>query len=156
MWTQIPYSARIGLPIRRYLGEAARKPILPPWKNTNGKNSTENYGIPNFCRFRKSLATSMRYYWTAQQSTASYFSIIVRYTDNDSYLSPVAPSNGTIPPSNGTVPSNNGTVETRNGTIDKKPGAIFFLILAIAKPLFGMTNHPLHPFLAPKSTVLHY
>ena len=61
MWTRIPYSARIGLPVRQYVREAARKPILPLRKNTdgkNGKNSTERYGIPNFRRFRKSLATS--------------------------------------------------------------------------------------------------
>ena len=32
MWTRIPYSARIGLPVRQYVGEAARKPILPPRK----------------------------------------------------------------------------------------------------------------------------
>ena len=29
MCTRIPYSARIGLPVRQYVGEAARKPILP-------------------------------------------------------------------------------------------------------------------------------
>ena len=41
--------------------EAARKPILPHGKirtEKNGKNRTERYGIPNFHRFRKSLATS--------------------------------------------------------------------------------------------------
>ena len=37
MWTRILYSARIGLPIRQYIGEAARKPILPPRKNMDGK-----------------------------------------------------------------------------------------------------------------------
>ena len=64
MWTRIPYSARIGLPVRQYVmgaAEAARKPILPHGKirtEKNGKNSTEHYGIPNFRRFRKSLATS--------------------------------------------------------------------------------------------------
>ena len=64
MWTRIPYSARIGLPVRQYVmgaAEAARKPILPHGKirtEKNGKNSTERYGIPNFRRFRKSLATS--------------------------------------------------------------------------------------------------
>ena len=61
MWTRIPYSARIGRPVRQYVGEAARKPILPPQKNTDGKKRkkrTERYGIPNFHRFRKSLATS--------------------------------------------------------------------------------------------------
>ena len=61
MRTRIPYSARIGLPVRQYVGEAAQKPILPLRKNTdgkNGKNRTERYGIPNFRRFRKSLATS--------------------------------------------------------------------------------------------------
>ena len=61
MWTQIPYSARIGLSVRQYIGEAARKLILPPRKNTDRKKrkkSTERYGIPNFRRFRKSLATS--------------------------------------------------------------------------------------------------
>ena len=29
----------------------------------NGKNHTERYGIPNFRRFRKSLATSSRLIW---------------------------------------------------------------------------------------------
>ena len=64
MWTRIPYSARIGLPVRQYVmgaAEAARKPIVPHGKirtEKNGKNSTERYGIPNFRRFRKSLATS--------------------------------------------------------------------------------------------------
>ena len=68
MWTRIPYSARIGLPVRQYVmgaAEAARKPILPHGKirtEKNGKNSTERYGIPNFRRFRKSLATSTRTY----------------------------------------------------------------------------------------------
>ena len=37
MWTRIPYSARIGLPVRQYVREAARKPILPLRKNTDGK-----------------------------------------------------------------------------------------------------------------------
>ena len=56
-----------------------------------------------------------------------------------------------------TVPlKKNGTDEPNNGTVEKKTGAIFFLILAIAKPLFCMTNHPLHPFLAPKSIVLQH
>ena len=64
MWTRIPYSARIGLPVRQYVmgaAEAARKPILPHGKirtEKNGKNNRERYGIPNFHRFRKSLATS--------------------------------------------------------------------------------------------------
>ena len=63
MWTRIPYSARIGLPVRQYVmevAEAARKPILSHGKirmEKNGKNSTERYRIPNFRRFRKSLAT---------------------------------------------------------------------------------------------------
>ena len=39
MWTRIPYSTRIGLLVRQYVGEAARKPILPPWKKTDGKNA---------------------------------------------------------------------------------------------------------------------
>ena len=113
MWTRIPYSARIGLPVRQYVmgaAEAARKPILPHGKirtEKNGKNSTERYGIPNFRRFRKSLATStlegtldgripkkgMRCWWaethskTAQaaelQATAS---VSVFITNNRSYL----------------------------------------------------------------------
>ena len=61
MWTRIPYSARIGLSVRQYVGEAARKPILQPQKKTDGnkrKKRTECYGIPNFRRFRKSLAIS--------------------------------------------------------------------------------------------------
>ena len=43
MWTRIPYSARIGLPVRRYVREAARKPILPLRKNTEkyARNATE-------------------------------------------------------------------------------------------------------------------
>ena len=41
MWTRIPYSARIGLPVRQYVGEAARKPILPLRKNTDGRKKTE-------------------------------------------------------------------------------------------------------------------
>ena len=44
-------------------------------------------------------------------STTKYnilFSIIVKYTDNDSYLSPVAPSNG--------------TVEKKMGAVEKKTG----------------------------------
>ena len=54
-----------------------------------------------------------------------------------------------------TVPlKKNGTVEPSNGTVEEKMGAVFFLILAIAKLLFSVTNHPLHPFLAPKSPVL--
>ena len=57
MWTRIPYSARIGLPVRQYVGEATRKPILQVRKKTE-KKRTERYGIPNFHRFRKSLATS--------------------------------------------------------------------------------------------------
>ena len=65
MWTRIPYSAKISLPVRQYVGEAARKPILPPRKirtEKYGKNGTERYGIPNFRRFRKSLATSTLQY----------------------------------------------------------------------------------------------
>ena len=62
MWPWISYSARIGLPVCQYVGEAAWKPVLPPRKNTGGekkeKNRTERYGIPNFYRLRKSLATS--------------------------------------------------------------------------------------------------
>ena len=61
MWTRIPYSARIGLSARQYVGEAARKPILQPRTEANGKKRkkrTERYRIPNFHRFRKSLATS--------------------------------------------------------------------------------------------------
>ena len=62
MWTRIPYSARIGLPVHQYVGEAARKPILPLRKTRTektGKNHTERYGIPNFRRFRKNSATSI-------------------------------------------------------------------------------------------------
>ena len=56
-----------------------------------------------------------------------------------------------------TVPlEKNGPVEPSNGTIEKKTGAVFFLILAVAKPLFSVTNHPSHLFLAPKSTVLQH
>ena len=61
MWTRIPYSARIGLPVRQYVGEAARNRFCHHGKTQtekNGKNHTERYGIPNFRRFRKSLATS--------------------------------------------------------------------------------------------------
>ena len=42
MWARIPYSARIGLPVRQYIGEVAQKPILPPRKNTDGKNPEKN------------------------------------------------------------------------------------------------------------------
>ena len=43
MWTRIPYSARIGLLVRQYVGEAARKPILPLRKKTEktARNATE-------------------------------------------------------------------------------------------------------------------
>ena len=47
MWTRIPYSARIGLPVRLYVGEAARKPILQLRKKRaektekNARNATE-------------------------------------------------------------------------------------------------------------------
>ena len=75
--------------------------------------------------------------------------MIVKNNNNDSYLSPVPPSNGTGAP-------NNYTVALNNGTIAKKMGAVVGQIFAGAAPLFSMTNHPLHPFLAPKSTVLHY
>ena len=42
MWTRIPYSARIGLPVRQYVGEAARKPNLHHGQKRtekNGKNA---------------------------------------------------------------------------------------------------------------------
>ena len=42
MWTRIPYSARIGLSVRQYVGEAARKPILQPRKKNEGKNRKKN------------------------------------------------------------------------------------------------------------------
>ena len=44
MWAQIPYSARIGLPVRQYVREAARKPILPLRKSTDGKKLKKQYG----------------------------------------------------------------------------------------------------------------
>ena len=75
MWTRIPYSAKIGLPVRQYTGEAVRKPILPPqktWTEKNGKKCTEHYGIPNFHRFRKSLATSTSVPSLDSSSQATY------------------------------------------------------------------------------------
>ena len=75
--------------------------------------------------------------------------MIVKYKDNDSYSSPVALFNGT-------VAFFNGTVALFNGTVEKKTGAVFLLILAISKPVFSVTHHPLHPFLAPKSTVVQH
>ena len=39
MWTRIPYSARIGLPIRQYIGEAARNRFCH-----YGKTRTEKTG----------------------------------------------------------------------------------------------------------------
>ena len=42
MWTRIPYSARIGLPVRQYVGEAAQKPNLPPRTETDGKKGKKN------------------------------------------------------------------------------------------------------------------
>ena len=44
MWTRIPYSARIGLPVRQYVGEAARKPILQPRTETDGKKRKKMHG----------------------------------------------------------------------------------------------------------------
>ena len=73
---------------------------------------------------------------------ASCFSMTVKYNDNNSHSPPV-------PHSNGTVPLNNSTTV-------KKMGAILCKISAISKSFFGVTNHPLHPFLAPKSTVLQH
>ena len=110
---------------------------------------------------RNTLVFSRCYYCTIQQSIASCFSVVVKYNDNDSYSSPVPPT--TVPllsttvlgaPNNGTIALNNGTVAPINTTIEKKTGAVFCLILASLKPLFSVTHHPLHPFLAPKSTVL--
>ena len=49
-----------------------------------------------------------------------------------------------------------GAVALFNGTVGKKTGAVFLLILADPKPLFSVTHHPLHPFLAPKSPVVQY
>ena len=66
--------------------------------------------------------------------------MIVKYNDNNSYSSPIPPSNGTVRPS--------------KGTIAKKMGAVVRQIFAVPNPFFSMTNHPLHPFLEPKSTVL--
>ena len=43
-----------------------------------------------------------------------------------------------------------------NFDAEKKAGAIFLLILAVPKPLFSVTHHPLHPFLAPKSPVVQH
>ena len=41
----------------------------------------------------------------------------LKYNDNDSYSSPVPPSNGTVLPNNGTVPPYNGTVAKKRDTI---------------------------------------
>ena len=66
--------------------------------------------------------------------------MIIKYKDNDSYSSPVAP--------------NNSTVTLNNGRIAQKMCADVWQIFTIVHPLFGVTNRPLHPFLAPKSPVL--
>ena len=61
--------------------------------------------------------------------------MIVKDNDNDFYLLPVPP---------------------RNGAIGKKGNIVLRQIFAVPNSFFGMTNQPLHPFLPPKSTVLHY
>ena len=45
MWTRIPYSAKIGLPVRYYIigaAEAARKPNMQPRTETDGKKRKKN------------------------------------------------------------------------------------------------------------------
>ena len=61
--------------------------------------------------------------------------MIVKYNGNDSYSSPVPPS---------------------NGTVVKKRGVVLCQISAVPKLFFGVIDHPLHSFLAPKSTVLQH
>ena len=71
-------------------------------------------------------------------STTKYnilFFMIAKYDDNDCYSSPVPP---------------------RNGTVAKKRGSVFRQISAVPNPFFGMTNRPLHPLIAPKSTALQH
>ena len=63
MWTRIPYSARIGLPVHQYVGKLLGNRFCHHGKTRtekNGKKHMERYGIPNFHRYRKSLATSSR------------------------------------------------------------------------------------------------